>query len=189
MIEYAHVGFNTSDGAFASAFFGLTGLHGAHVFVGLTLLDDRRRARVPRPLLAGAPPRGRDPRDLLALRRRHVDRRVRHRLPPLTARRWSANPLRRSRRPRSTGCSAPSSCCGRDRRCLLDRTWLGVGRDPRARGARRVAAARARAAPPAAAAPDAGARKGRGHARPVASASRGPASGPARAYEPATDET
>ena len=37
-IEYAHVGFNTSDGAFASAFFGLTGLHGAHVFVGLSLL-------------------------------------------------------------------------------------------------------------------------------------------------------
>lgn len=38
MIEYAHIGFNTGDGAFASAFFGLTGLHGAHVFVGLTLL-------------------------------------------------------------------------------------------------------------------------------------------------------
>ena len=37
-IEYARVGFNTGDGAFASVFFGLTGLHGAHVFVGLTLL-------------------------------------------------------------------------------------------------------------------------------------------------------
>ena len=37
-IEYAHVGFNTSDGAFASVFFGLTGLHGAHVAVGLSLL-------------------------------------------------------------------------------------------------------------------------------------------------------
>ncbi len=37
-VEYAHIGFNTGDGAFASAFFGLTGLHGAHVFVGLTLL-------------------------------------------------------------------------------------------------------------------------------------------------------
>jgi cytochrome c oxidase subunit 3 len=37
-IEYAHVGFNTGDGAFASVFFGLTGLHGAHVAVGLTLL-------------------------------------------------------------------------------------------------------------------------------------------------------
>ena len=38
MIEYAHVGFNTGDHAFASVFFGLTGLHGAHVLVGLTLL-------------------------------------------------------------------------------------------------------------------------------------------------------
>ena len=38
MVEYAHVGFNTSDGAFASVFFGLTGLHGAHVFIGLSLL-------------------------------------------------------------------------------------------------------------------------------------------------------
>ena len=37
-VEYMHVGFNTGDGAFASVFFGLTGLHGAHVFVGLTLL-------------------------------------------------------------------------------------------------------------------------------------------------------
>jgi cytochrome c oxidase subunit 3 len=38
MIEYAHVGFNPSNGAFGTIFFGLTGLHGAHVFVGLTLL-------------------------------------------------------------------------------------------------------------------------------------------------------
>jgi cytochrome c oxidase subunit III len=38
VIEYMNVGFNTGDGAFASVFFGLTGLHGAHVFVGLTLL-------------------------------------------------------------------------------------------------------------------------------------------------------
>jgi cytochrome c oxidase subunit III len=38
VVEYAHVGFNTGDGAFASVFFGLTGLHGAHVFVGLSLL-------------------------------------------------------------------------------------------------------------------------------------------------------
>ncbi len=37
-VEYLSVGFNTGDGAFASVFFGLTGLHGAHVFVGLTLL-------------------------------------------------------------------------------------------------------------------------------------------------------
>jgi cytochrome c oxidase subunit 3 len=38
VIEYLNVGFNTSSGAFASVFFGLTGLHGAHVAVGLTLL-------------------------------------------------------------------------------------------------------------------------------------------------------
>jgi cytochrome c oxidase subunit 3 len=37
-IEYAHVGFNTGDRAFGSVFFGLTGLHGGHVFVGLSLL-------------------------------------------------------------------------------------------------------------------------------------------------------
>jgi cytochrome c oxidase subunit 3 len=38
MIEYAHVGFTPADGAFGTIFFGLTGLHGAHVFVGLTIL-------------------------------------------------------------------------------------------------------------------------------------------------------
>jgi cytochrome c oxidase subunit 3 len=38
MIEYAHVGFAPHDGAFGSIFYGLTGLHGAHVFVGLSLL-------------------------------------------------------------------------------------------------------------------------------------------------------
>jgi cytochrome c oxidase subunit 3 len=37
-VEYLNVGFNTGDGAFASVFFGLTGLHGAHVAIGLTLL-------------------------------------------------------------------------------------------------------------------------------------------------------
>jgi cytochrome c oxidase subunit 3 len=36
--EYVKAGFAVSDGAFASIFYGLTGLHGAHVFVGLTLL-------------------------------------------------------------------------------------------------------------------------------------------------------
>jgi cytochrome c oxidase subunit 3 len=38
VIEYHRIGFNTSDGAFPSTFFGLTGLHGLHVFVGLTIL-------------------------------------------------------------------------------------------------------------------------------------------------------
>jgi cytochrome c oxidase subunit III len=37
--EYFKAGFAISDGAFASVFYGLTGLHGAHVFVGLTLLS------------------------------------------------------------------------------------------------------------------------------------------------------
>jgi cytochrome c oxidase subunit 3 len=36
--EYVHIGFAPSDLAQASMFYGLTGLHGAHVFVGLCLL-------------------------------------------------------------------------------------------------------------------------------------------------------
>jgi cytochrome c oxidase subunit III len=36
--EYTRIGFGPSENAFASTFFGLTGLHGAHVFVGLNLL-------------------------------------------------------------------------------------------------------------------------------------------------------
>jgi cytochrome c oxidase subunit III len=36
--EYVHLGFAPHDNAQATIFFSLTGLHGAHVFVGLTLL-------------------------------------------------------------------------------------------------------------------------------------------------------
>jgi cytochrome c oxidase subunit III len=36
--EYARIGFAPRDNAFTTIFFCLTGLHGAHVFVGLTLL-------------------------------------------------------------------------------------------------------------------------------------------------------
>ena len=36
--EYSRIGFAPHDGAFGSVFFGLTGLHGAHVFIGLSLL-------------------------------------------------------------------------------------------------------------------------------------------------------
>jgi cytochrome c oxidase subunit 3 len=36
--EYVHIGFAPQDSAQASIFYGLTGLHGAHVFIGLTLL-------------------------------------------------------------------------------------------------------------------------------------------------------
>ena len=38
LVEYSRIGFAPHTGAFASCFFGLTGLHGAHVFVGLTIL-------------------------------------------------------------------------------------------------------------------------------------------------------
>jgi cytochrome c oxidase subunit 3 len=38
VIEYARVGFAPHDNAFTTIFFCLTGLHGAHVFVGLTIL-------------------------------------------------------------------------------------------------------------------------------------------------------
>jgi cytochrome c oxidase subunit 3 len=36
--EYLRIGFNTGDGAFPTIFFCLTGLHGCHVFIGLTIL-------------------------------------------------------------------------------------------------------------------------------------------------------
>jgi cytochrome c oxidase subunit III len=36
--EYVHVGFSPQDFAQGTIFYGLTGLHGAHVFIGLTLL-------------------------------------------------------------------------------------------------------------------------------------------------------
>ena len=37
--EYVHLGFAPHDHAQGTIFYGLTGLHGAHVFVGLTLLS------------------------------------------------------------------------------------------------------------------------------------------------------
>ncbi len=36
--EYVHIGFAPHDSAQGSVFYGLTGLHGAHVFIGLLLL-------------------------------------------------------------------------------------------------------------------------------------------------------
>jgi len=38
LVEYSRIGFAPHTNAFASVFFCLTGLHGAHVFVGLTIL-------------------------------------------------------------------------------------------------------------------------------------------------------
>jgi cytochrome c oxidase subunit III len=37
--EYVHIGFSPSDNAQGTIFYGLTGLHGAHVAIGLTLLS------------------------------------------------------------------------------------------------------------------------------------------------------
>lgn len=37
--EYIHLGFSPADGSFGSIFYSLTGLHGAHVFIGLLLLS------------------------------------------------------------------------------------------------------------------------------------------------------
>jgi cytochrome c oxidase subunit 3 len=39
IMEYTRLGFAPRDEAFGSIFYGLTGLHGAHVFVGLTILS------------------------------------------------------------------------------------------------------------------------------------------------------
>jgi len=38
ILEYSRIGFTPHDQAFGTIFFCLTGLHGAHVFVGLTIL-------------------------------------------------------------------------------------------------------------------------------------------------------
>jgi cytochrome c oxidase subunit 3 len=38
VLEYSRIGFAPYTDAFGTIFFCLTGLHGAHVFVGLTLL-------------------------------------------------------------------------------------------------------------------------------------------------------
>ena len=84
VVEYHRIGFNTSDGAFPSTFFGLTGLHGFHVFVGLMILLVMTIRVVPGALQPGAPSRRRGRRNLLALRRRNVDCGVRHGVHPLT---------------------------------------------------------------------------------------------------------
>jgi cytochrome c oxidase subunit 3 len=39
LLEYSRIGFSPGENAFTSTFYGLTGLHGAHVFVGLVLLS------------------------------------------------------------------------------------------------------------------------------------------------------
>ena len=60
--EYVHIGFSPQDNAQGTIFYGLTGLHGAHVFIGLTLLAVRDDPRVPRPLHRDGAPRHRGAR-------------------------------------------------------------------------------------------------------------------------------
>ena len=83
--EYVHLGFSARDLSFGSIFYSLTGLHGAHVFVGLMLLSFAtiRAFRGHFGPDAEGPPRRRGAGHLLALRRRHVDHRLRVRLHPL----------------------------------------------------------------------------------------------------------
>ncbi len=79
-------GFTPEHGAFASVFFGLTGLHGIHVLVGAILLDDRARAHAARPLLTREAHGPRAIGHLLALRRRRLGRALHARLPALQRR-------------------------------------------------------------------------------------------------------
>ena len=81
--EYVHVGFAPHDSAQATIFYSLTGLHGAHVFIGLCLLLIGHDPLVPRPLLAREAPRDGGAGDLLALRRHHVDHRLHGGLRPV----------------------------------------------------------------------------------------------------------
>ena len=83
--EYVHIGFSARDLAFGSIFYSLTGLHGAHVFVGLLLLS----FATIRAFRGHFGPKAKDhlgvevPGHLLALRRRDVDHCLRDRVHPL----------------------------------------------------------------------------------------------------------
>ncbi len=92
--EYANIGFAPQDHAQQTIFYSLTGLHGAHVFIGLLILLERHRARLPRALQPRLAPRCGRAGHLLALRRHHVDRRLHDRLHPLAAACLCCNPLR-----------------------------------------------------------------------------------------------
>ena len=74
--EYIHIGFTPQDNAQGTIFYGLTGLHGAHVFVGLTLLV-MVTVRAFRGHFSPEHHHGVEvPGHLLALRRRHVGDRL-----------------------------------------------------------------------------------------------------------------
>ena len=74
--EYVHIGFSPQDNAQGTIFYGLTGLHGAHVFIGLTLLLFVTIRAFRGHFTADGAPRRRGAGHLLALRRRDVDRRL-----------------------------------------------------------------------------------------------------------------
>ena len=86
--EYVHIGFSARDLGFGSIFYGLTGLHGAHVFVGLLLLSFAtiRAFRGHFGPDGQGPPRRRGAGHLLALRRRDVDHRLHRRSTSFSAR-------------------------------------------------------------------------------------------------------
>ena len=86
--EYVHIGFSPQDSAQGTIFYGLTGLHGAHVFIGLTLLAFVTIRAFRGHFTADGAPRHRGARDLLALRRRDVDRRLHDGLHHLTGAAW-----------------------------------------------------------------------------------------------------
>ena len=90
--EYVAIGFSPQDHAQGSIFYGLTGLHGAHVTIGLMLLAFVTIRAFRGHYSSTGLPRHGSAGHLLALRRRHVDRRVLHRLHHLML-----NPLRTER--------------------------------------------------------------------------------------------
>ena len=92
--EYANIGFAPQDGAQQTIFYSLTGLHGAHVFIGLCC-SVRHDPRVPRPLQLRGASRRQRAGDLLALRRHHVDRRLHDGLHPLSRGSAQLRPRRR----------------------------------------------------------------------------------------------
>ena len=111
--EYVHIGFSPQNHAQGTIFYGLTGLHGAHVFIGLSLLV-MVTVRAFRGHFSPEHHHGVEvPGHLLALRRRHVGRRVHDDLHPLGApgrvsRRAAPAAPGSPRRPRSRSCCACS---------------------------------------------------------------------------------
>ena len=132
VVEFLRIGFNTSDGAFPTVFFSLTGLHGVHVLVGLAILLLHADPRLAPPLHAGEPSGRRDRRHLLALRRRDVARCLLHRLPPLSGKRtWPVRATQVGPRVVSDGEPGPETAVAAYRVCGSSRRpgcWLRAQR-------------------------------------------------------------